>query len=102
MALREEVRDNGVGVLTLDRPDKRNALNTETLEAFVDVLARWREDEAVRIVLIDAEPPVFCAGFDRGELFDAEVLPRMVEASKRYHRDLWSFPKPTIAAVGGA
>lgn len=101
MPLREDVRDDGLGLLTLDRPDKRNALSTEVLEAFVDVLDRWARDDRVRVVVISGEPPAFCAGFDRDELFDPKALPRMVEASKRYHRDLWAFPKPTVAAIGG-
>ena len=97
----EEVSGDGLGLVVLDRPEKRNAMSLELLRGLCDVLERWGRDERVRVVVFSGRPPAFSAGFDRSQLFDPAVLPDIVDASKRYHRALWAFPKPTVAAVNG-
>jgi methylglutaconyl-CoA hydratase len=96
-----------VGIITLDRPDQRNALNTEMCTALVEALRNAEGDPACRVVLLRAEGPAFCAGMD------LDYLQRMMtqsyednlEDSRRFatlFERLWSFPKPTVAEVHGA
>ena len=99
--LRVEIGDDGVGTLTLDRPRKRNALSIELREAITATLAEWGGDHSVRVVVIAAEGPAFCAGFDLEQFARPELAQRIKESSTAYHRAVWEFGKPTIAAVGG-
>jgi methylglutaconyl-CoA hydratase len=96
----------GVAYLTLNRPDKRNALNRESVAALSSELRRCADDPAVRVVQITGAGEVFCAGADLGEmqaqagagqadnLRDAEQLAAMLTL-------LDAHPKPTLARVNG-
>ena len=95
----------GVATLTIDREDKRNALNRATLEELCDGLDTLAVDEAVRaIVLRGAGDQAFCAGADLREVLECETL-----AESRAHFDgvrsvivrLQSAPQPTISRVAG-
>jgi enoyl-CoA hydratase len=97
-----ELSGDGVATLTLNRPEKRNALSIELREMLVAALDGWRDDEAARVVVITGAPPAFCGGFDLGEFAQPELAPEIKRSSTRYHRALWAYPKPTIAAVNGA
>lgn len=66
MVLRESV-NSGVLRLTLDRPDKRNALSPDLVRALRAALAKARDTSAIRSVLLTGEGAAFCAGGD----FDA-------------------------------
>jgi enoyl-CoA hydratase/carnithine racemase len=92
---------DGVGVLTLHRPKKRNALSIQLLEAIDAQLEEWSGEETIRCVVITGEGTAFCAGFDVTELSDPATRERMVPVSSRYHRRLWSYPKVVVAAVNG-
>ena len=92
-------------VLTLNRPNKRNALSVrlrDLISAALDELAR---DDAVKCVVVTGAGPVFCAGFDLSEFPRAaedEAFGRVLWASSdRYHDTVLRFPLPTIAAVNG-
>jgi enoyl-CoA hydratase len=91
-----------VGTLTLARPDRRNALSIELREELSQVLAAWRDDPAVGAVVLTGEGTVFSAGFDLDEFQQPERFDAILDSSSRYHRDVWSFPKPIVAAVNGA
>ena len=101
-ALRVEAAKDGVATLVLNRPEKRNALSIDLREALTSTLEQWGDDEDVRVVVITGAPPAFCGGFDLDEFAQADLAQRIKETSSRYHRALWSFPKPTVAAVNGA
>jgi enoyl-CoA hydratase len=99
-----EVRD-GVATLTLNRPEQRNALNSELLSALVEGVKRARDDAEVRaVVLTGAGEKVFCAGADLGG-FAAEVP--LVE--KHFASDLFleffrlmpRLGKPSLCAANG-
>ena len=62
-----EVAD-GVARITLNRPEKRNALSREMRDQLLDVLDRLGADEGVRVLVITGAGPVFCAGFDLTEM----------------------------------
>lgn len=98
--LRLAVAD-GVATLTLRRPDRRNAISIEMREEISAALAAWRDDPAVGAVVLTGEGPVFSAGFDLAEFEQPERFDALFASSSRYHRDVWSFPKPIVAAVNG-
>jgi len=100
----ETEREGPIGFLTLNRPDKRNALSAAMRREMVECLEAWREDEAVVVGVILARGPVFCAGFDRSE-FEGQSADRMGEVfaeADHYHRVLAEFDKPLLAGIQGA
>jgi enoyl-CoA hydratase len=99
-------RDGPILHVVLNRPEKRNALTPEMLLA-LQVAFRDAEHEAdVRVVVLRAEGPDFCAGFDLSRLRSDELPEeRMIrEEAELYDNALAirNFPKPTIAAVQGS
>jgi methylglutaconyl-CoA hydratase len=96
----------GVARITLNRPEKRNALNAEMMAALHEALGRAAKDDAVRVVLISGAGKDFCAGLDllaldRGN--DAGVQEHLTTA--RQFADLLlairRHPCPVVAAVQG-
>ena len=55
---------NGIARVTLNRPEKRNALNAALIAAIEEALAKAADDESVRVVLLRGNGPDFCAGLD--------------------------------------
>lgn len=94
---------DGVATLTLDRPDKRNALSTALRDEISDALDALADDPEVRCLVITGNGPVFSAGFDLGEfqVDDAAFQERLWASSDRYHRTVLTFPLPIVAAVNG-
>ncbi len=104
MGVLYQVRD-GVATLTLNRPEARNALNAELVEALGAALERACADDAVRVIVVTgAGEQAFCAGGDLKDFADeAGVLARQ-EATAGFARLLRRFfraSKPTVAAVNG-
>jgi enoyl-CoA hydratase/carnithine racemase len=102
-----EVGD-GVCTLTLNRPDRLNAVNTALLDALVAALDRADADDAVRVVIVTGAGRAFCAGADLGgggRTFDRGGAP----GSPEEHRDgggrvtlrIFDLTKPVIAAING-
>jgi len=96
----------GVTTLTLDRPDKRNALSYELIQ---DLLAAFAEvaKSSARVMILTGAGKAFCSGMDLDNL--KALIGRSPEQSledsqvmARLFRTLYDFPKPTIAAVNGA
>ncbi|MGH9092807.1 MAG: enoyl-CoA hydratase-related protein, partial [Acidimicrobiales bacterium] len=58
----------GVAVVTLDRPEVRNALNGEVLAALADAVLALDRDEGIAAVVLTGADPAFCAGFDLRQL----------------------------------
>lgn len=97
--IRTEITD-GVAVITLNDPDRRNALNLGMNAEIVDALDTVEADETVGAVVVTGEPPAFCAGADLSQLGASkeEGLKKIYEGFLRFG----SCPLPTIAAVNGA
>jgi enoyl-CoA hydratase/carnithine racemase len=95
----------GIATLTLDRPERKNALSIELRDRLSDVLDALAADDAVRVVVITGEGNCFSAGFDLGEFETAIDNPAfgalLWASSDRYHRTVLSFPLPIIASVNG-
>ena len=94
---------DGVVCITLDRPDKRNALSVALRDEISDTLDRLAGDDKVKVVIVTGSGPVFCAGFDlkEFEVDDAEFQRRLWASADRFHRVFLAFPLPLIAAVNG-
>ena len=97
-----------VATLTLNRPDKLNALSRELIEQSIAALRGWAEDPAVAVVVITGAGRAFCAGGDIGGMAQHNAAPlpleERVDGLRRSHEMSWllySMPKPTIAAVNG-
>ncbi|MGV9883750.1 enoyl-CoA hydratase/isomerase family protein [Streptomyces sp. NPDC003006] len=96
-------KDTGVAVLTLDRPERHNAIDLETAAALSDVWRRFRYDDSVRaIVVTGAGDKAFCTGIDRAVEVPQPGSPYTIDdpliAIGPKANDLW---KPVIAAVNG-
>jgi enoyl-CoA hydratase len=92
-------------VLTLNRPEKRNALSVALRDAISDALDELANEEEMKCVVLTGSGSVFCAGFDLTEFTraaDDDAFSRALWASSdRYHDRVLRFPLPTIAAVNG-
>lgn len=94
-------------VVTINRPEKRNALSRELIAALDDAFARAATDAAARCVLFAATGPVFCAGMDLGELQATmtadreEIWDDAFNLAQLYER-VYRCPKPTVALVQGS
>ena len=97
--VRCEVAD-GVAVVTLDDPERRNALNLEMVDEIVATFDQIEADESVGAVVVTGAPPAFCAGADLGHLGGSQRqgLRSVYEGFLRVGRS----PLPTLAAVNGA
>jgi enoyl-CoA hydratase len=96
--------EDGVAVVTIDRPEALNALNAAVLTALRDLLRELSEDEAVRVVVLTgAGERAFAAGADIKEMQEKNVAEAQAwgELGHDVARLLETMPKPTIAAVNG-
>lgn len=99
--------DGSVGRITLNRPKALHALNKGMCEAMTDALLAWRDDDAVRSVLIDhAGERGFCAGGDirmiaESGATDAVEAKAFFLAEYRLNHLMFEYPKPITAIVDG-
>ncbi len=91
--------------LTLNRPEKRNALSVALRDAISDALDVLAQDDQMKCVVFTGSGAVFSAGFDLTEFTRAADDDRfgreLWASSDRYHDTVLRFPLPTIAAVNG-
>lgn len=98
--------DGGVLALRLNRPEKRNALNAELVEALLAALGQAAIDPAVRVVTLQGAGKDFCAGADLEELLaSADLPPDLNERSARRLGEVFlrmrELEKPVVAVVEG-
>jgi enoyl-CoA hydratase len=91
---------DGVALLTVNRPEKRNALSRALRGELVQRLDELAKNDEVRAVVLTGAGPVFCAGFDRSEFSEGGMEEVFADATE-YHRRVFTFAKPLIAAVNG-
>jgi len=91
----------GVATVTLNRPEKRNALSIAVRDAVSDALGRLAADEDCKVVVVTGAGDVFSAGFDLREFEQPELAEELWASSDRFHRAWLEFPLPTVAAVNG-
>ena len=95
--------EDGVATLTVDRPDRLNAVNVETLEAIEEALDEAEAEDVRALVLTGAGEDAFVAGADISYMQDLST-PEALAYAELGHRvadRLETFPAPTIAAVNG-
>ena len=104
MNIKVENREPGIRIVSIDRPDALNALNTQTLGELRDRLREASQDASVRVLILTGTgEKAFIAGADISEMKDKSV-PQAVEFARLGHevaKLLELMPKPTIAAVNG-
>jgi methylglutaconyl-CoA hydratase len=96
-------------VITLNRPDRLNALSQPLITALAEAFQRADDDPAARCVILTGAGRVFCAGMDLAELSGSlqrpgetqEIWDNALRLANLYDQ-IYSLPKPTIAAVNGA
>jgi trans-feruloyl-CoA hydratase/vanillin synthase len=104
--IKVEIND-GVALVTLNRPEKKNAMSPQLHEDMVDVLETLRYDDKARVVVITGAGDSFCAGMDLKEFFtELKDKPARYDRITRLAvewrgRTLSLFPKPTIAMING-
>jgi enoyl-CoA hydratase len=96
------VRDR-IALVTINRPDKRNALNATVRRELVDALDGLRHNDAVRVVVLTgAGEKAFVAGADIAEFAErTPVEQRAAMVGRRVFDEIAAFPKPTIAMING-
>ena len=101
--LRWEVAD-GVGTITLDRPDTLNSLQASLKAELLAVLREADQDSTVRVVILTGAGRAFCAGQDLDERLGPDQVPLDVEVRERYNPIILAMrrlPKPIIGAING-
>src|SRR5919112_4804318 len=102
------VEDRGhVRLLTLDRPERRNALSSALQADLVEELLSCGEDGDVRAIVLAGNGPAFCAGFDLKEIREGDragtrFRPPMNRPNRSLFEVVTETPVPIIAAVTGA
>ena len=96
-----EARDDGIAIITINRPDQRNALSLEVRQGLFAAWDRFERDDSLKVgILTGAGERIFCAGGDLKEMMalGLEVPPRDMFPVQG---DTVHLSKPTIAAVNG-
>jgi enoyl-CoA hydratase/carnithine racemase len=95
-------RRNHVAVVTLQRPEKRNALSIELRSELTDVFERLARDDDVGCIVLSGAGKAFCAGMDTSQFGgDQENRRRLVETSTSAFEAVGGCTRPVIAAVNG-
>jgi enoyl-CoA hydratase len=92
---------DGVLTLTLNNPEKRNALATPVLGLIADALDAVRDDADIRCVVITGSTKVFAAGADINELAQKDAADALADTRPSIWARIRTFPKPVVAAVEG-
>jgi enoyl-CoA hydratase/carnithine racemase len=100
------VEDRGaVRILTMNRPEKRNALNSELTERLLQALREADSETSVGAVVLTGAGPGFCAGADLSEfkgLQDPQAAERRAELTMQLHLVFSQISKPVVTAINGA
>ena len=99
-------RQDGIATITLNRPEKRNAINDELMTSFQDAIDRTAADPAVRVVVITGAGRDFCSGLDIRVLSESanagvEEHLQMAQRLARLYLAMRKHPRPVVSAVRG-
>jgi enoyl-CoA hydratase len=107
-----ETPEDGIGLITLNRPERLNAISLDMLDELHAVMEQLRNDDAIRVVVLTGKGRGFCSGAD---LLDERVITdkadafanaavHLMQIQKKYSRlilEMRQLPQPIIAAVNG-
>ena len=99
----EQSLENGILTLTLNRPDKLNALSTDVLEGLAELFLQAKDNDAVKGVLLTGSGKAFCAGADISRLAacNAQTGYTFARYGQAVFRQLETLGKPSMAAING-
>lgn len=103
MNLIEQHHEEGILTLTLNRPDKLNALNADVLQQLSELFMQAKHDSDVKAVLITGQGKAFCAGADINRLAECNAQTGYEFAcfGQQVFRQLETLGKPSLAAING-
>ncbi len=100
--------ENRIATLTLNRPDKLNALSNDLLTKSIEALHAWSEDPNVAVIIVTGSGRAFCAGGDIGGMAQSNAAPptleQQVDRLRRVQQFSWllyATPKITISSING-
>jgi enoyl-CoA hydratase/carnithine racemase len=95
--------ENGIAQVTLNRPDRRNALSLQLMNELIDCLERISRNGALRVVILKATGSAFCSGHDLSEMTGRTVneYRQLFDVCTQLMAKLQSIPQPVIAQVHG-
>ena len=100
------VEDRGpVRFLTMNRPEKRNALNSELTQALLEAMHAAERDDSISCIVLTGAGPGFCAGADLGEfkgLQDPQLAEKRAELTMQLQLVFSKISKPVVSAINGA
>jgi len=94
-------RDGEIALITMDRPEKRNALSLQMMRELDAALTELAQDSQARAIVLRGEGPAFCAGHDLRELVDRDVeaYRTIFDACVKLMARIAAIPQPVIAEV---
>lgn len=101
--VQHEIDNNGILLLTLNRPDKLNALSQDVLQALAEIFTTAKENPKVKAILITGSGKAFCAGADISRLAEcnAQTGYQFARAGQAIFKLLEDMGKPSLAAING-
>ena len=95
--------EEDIGFITLDRPEKRNALSMNLMTEVIDLLKSIKKDSRIRVVIIKAEGAAFSSGHDLSEMLggDAVFYRSVFDICTEMMEAIRDLPQPVIAQVQG-
>ena len=94
--------EDGIGLITINRPELRNALDLDTLREMETALEGWLYDERVRVVIFTGSgDKSFAAGADIAKLHKRTMIEALLPNMTATYRKIEMYDKPTIAAING-
>ena len=103
MNIIEQHLDSGILTITLNRPEKLNAISTEVLHALAEIFTHAKDNPAVKGILLTGTGKAFCAGADINRLAECNAQTGYEFAcfGQAVFRQLETMGKPTLAAING-
>lgn len=90
-----------VATIKINRPEAKNALNTQVRKLLAEAVAEQVENDDIRVIILTGGDDVFAAGADLTELAEASSMDVYLRRTERYWQTIANCPKPIIAAVNG-
>ncbi|WP_312159013.1 enoyl-CoA hydratase [Acinetobacter sp.] len=99
--LKLDIRQNGVAIVELHRPEARNALNLELRKALAETFQDLSTNNEVRVIVLTGGEKIFAAGADVNDFLTASTSQMYLRHTEQYWQSISACSKPVIAAVNG-